>query len=136
MSDVCFLVVKYVESEGRLTAYDKSRFEHNGTTVPEWACRMWALSELYGQVTSRKDPKSNATVQYKGHEYKAWVTTAPHGRKSPAFRLWFDRILSLELKRTFLMSYMRSLEDALQDVDSDVERKQPARHGINLCVIT
>lgn len=104
---------------------DKSLFEHNGTTVPEWACRMWSLQELYGQVTSRKDPRSNALIQYKGTEYKGWVTTAPHGRKSPAFRLWYDRLLSLELKRTFLMSYMRSLEGALQAKNSDVEQKIP-----------
>ena len=45
--------------------------------------------------------------------------------KSPAFRLWYDRMLSLELKRIFLMSYMRSLEDALQPGDSDVEREIP-----------
>jgi hypothetical protein len=103
---------------------DKSLFEHNGTTVPEWACRMWSLQEIYGQVTSRTDSKSIAAVLYKGSEYKAWVTTAPHGRKSPAFRLWYDRALSLELKRTFLMSYMRSLEGALQE-KSDVETKIP-----------
>lgn len=86
----------------------------------------WLLSQdcINSKVTSSKDPKSNATVQYKDAEYKAWVTTAPHGRKSPAFRLWYDRALSLELKRTFLMSYMRSLEGALQE-NADVEQKIP-----------
>jgi hypothetical protein len=85
---------------------------------------MWALQEIYGWVTSRKDPRSNATVLYKKGEYKAWVTTAPHGRKNPAFRLWYDGTLSLELKRTFLMSYMRSLESALQE-NADVEQEIP-----------
>jgi hypothetical protein len=103
---------------------DKSLFEHNGTTVPEWACRMWCLKEIYGAVTSRKDPHSNAAVICRGKEYRAWVTTAPHGRKSPAFRLWFDATLSLELKRTFLMSYMRSLESSLER-NSDVEEQIP-----------
>lgn len=93
---------------------DKSLFEHNGTTVPEWACRMWGLQEIYGRVTSKTDPESSALVRYNKKEYKAWVTTAPHGRKSPAYRLWYDPTLSLELKRTFLMSYMRSLEGALE----------------------
>ena len=51
---------------------DKSLFEHNGTTVPEWACRMWTLQGIYGQVTSRTDPKSTATIHYKGTEYKGW----------------------------------------------------------------
>ena len=103
---------------------DKSLFEHNGTTIPEWACRMWSLPEIYGTVTSRKDPRSNATVIYKGTQYDAWVTTAPHGRKSPAFRLWFDSVLSLALKRTFLMSYMRSLEGTLQE-KVDIEQSIP-----------
>jgi hypothetical protein len=103
---------------------DKSLFEHNGTTVPEWACRMWDLHTLYGHVCSRKDPASTAAIRYKGNEYPAWVTAATKGRKSPAFRLWFDRTLSLGLRRTFLMSYMRSLEGALQP-GADVEEKIP-----------
>jgi hypothetical protein len=103
---------------------DKSLFEHNGTSVPEWACRMWTLQELYGQVNSRKDPKACASIQFKDKDYKGWVTATTEGRKSPAFRLWFDQLLSLELKRTFLMSYMRSLEGALQE-NTDVELKIP-----------
>jgi len=34
---------------------DKSLFENNGTTVPEWACCMWCLDKLYRLVTSRRD---------------------------------------------------------------------------------
>ena len=85
---------------------------------------MWSLPEIYGAVTSKKDPRSNAIVFYKGIQYSAWVTTAPHGRKSPAFRLWFDPILSLALKRTFLLSYMRSMEGALQE-KVDIEQLIP-----------
>src|SRR5262249_10548937 len=53
-----------------------------------------------------------------------WVTTGPHGRGSPAFRLWFDETLSLELKHAFLMSYMRSLEGSLS-AEGDVEYRIP-----------
>jgi hypothetical protein len=102
---------------------DKSLFEHNGTTVPEWACRMWGVRYLYGEVTSRRASRSNVTVLYKGTGFRAWVTTVPHGRKNPAYRLWFEPALSLELKRTFLMSYMRSLEGALQG-GADVEQNR------------
>lgn len=102
---------------------DKSLFEHNGTMIPEWACRMWSLPEIYGTVTRRKDPRSKAAVIYKRMRYDAWVTAAPHGRKS-LFRLFFDPVLSLELKRTFLMSYMRSLEAALQG-NVDIEQLIP-----------
>jgi hypothetical protein len=58
---------------------DKSLFEHNGTTIPEWACRMWNLKQLYGDITSRKDSRSQAAIRFKGISYDAWVTTAPHG---------------------------------------------------------
>ena len=105
---------------------DKSLFEHSGTTVPEWACRMWGLQQLYGQVTSRKDSKSQASVAFRGTGYDAWVTTALHGRHSPAFRLWFDRALSYELKRAFVMTYMRSLEGSLH---SDSDPKNESRSG-------
>ena len=30
---------------------DKSLFEHNGTTIPEWACNIWRLHDPYGGVT-------------------------------------------------------------------------------------
>lgn len=102
----------------------KSLFEHNGTTIPEWACRMWDLPAMYGTVTSKKDPRSKATIIYKSEQHEGSVTVAAHGRKSPAFRLWFDSVLSLALKRTFLMSYMRSLESALQG-KVDVEQSIP-----------
>jgi hypothetical protein len=103
---------------------DKSLFEHNGTTIPDWACRMWDLPKIYGSVTSRKASEAKTLVKYGGSEFDAWVTTAPHGRKSPAYRLWYQPSLSLELKRTFLMSYMRSLEGTLQKV-SDIELSIP-----------
>ena len=56
---------------------DKSLFEHNGTTIPEWACRMWTLHPIYGSATSRKDPAAKATVTFEKKNYGAWVTTAP-----------------------------------------------------------
>ena len=99
---------------------DKSLFEHNGTTIPGWACKMWGLHPIYGTVTSRKVPAAAATIDFNGTIYDAWVTTAPYGRSSPAFRLWYDPSLAFELKRSFVMSYMRSLEGRL-DSDRDVE---------------
>src|SRR5215469_731760 len=45
---------------------DKSLFEPNRTTIPDWACRMWSLQQLDGNITSRKDPKASASVTFKG----------------------------------------------------------------------
>jgi hypothetical protein len=103
---------------------DKSLFEHNGTTVPEWACRMWGLAEFYGEIASRRDTRAQAKVVFNKTSYPAWVTVATKGRVSPAFRLWYDPTVSLELKNVFLMSYMRMLEGALE-ADVDVETTIP-----------
>lgn len=105
---------------------DKSLFEHNGTTIPIWACQMWGLIEKFHDVASRKDSRANVTISYRGKTYDGWVTTAKHGRSSPALRLWFDEELSLQLKYTFLMSYMRSLEQRLTGKDDkDIEVSIP-----------
>jgi hypothetical protein len=102
---------------------DKSLFEHNGTTIPEWACRMWELPELYGGVTG-KSAAAAARATFQRASYDAWVTAAPRGRSRLLFRLWFDETLSFELKHAFLMSYMRSLEGSLSG-EPGVETRIP-----------
>lgn len=92
---------------------DKSLFEYAGTTVPTWACNMWNLPSYFQNVTSKKSAEAEVVIRYKNKHYKGWVTVAKQGRSSPAYRLWFENSLSHELKYTFLMSYMRSLEQGL-----------------------
>ena len=84
---------------------------------------MWGLDQIYGTITSRTVPAARASVDFNGTIYDASVTTAPHGRSSPAFRLWYDPSLAFELKRSFVMSYMRSLEGRLNS-DRDVEQAE------------
>jgi hypothetical protein len=102
----------------------KSLFEYGGITIPMWACKMWTLPALFGGVTSKNQPEAAAHVTFQDQTYSASVTaSSPHGRRNPAFRLWFDPALSYELKQSFLMSYMRSLEADLghaQDIESDI----------------
>lgn len=105
---------------------DKSLFEHNGTTIPVWACEMWGLTKTFKDVSSRRDEKASVRVSFESKTYEGWVTTAKHGRNSPSLRLWFQEELSLRLKYTFLMSYMRSLEQRLSaDTSTDIEKKIP-----------
>ena len=105
---------------------DKSLFEHSGTTIPIWACEMWKLASLYSDVSSRRDPKAKTKIRFEKNYYEGWVTTAKHGRSSPAYRLWFDDSLSLELKHTYVMSYIRSLETSLSaEKIADVENSIP-----------
>ena len=105
---------------------DKSLFEHKGTTVPLWACKMWGLPSYFQHVTSKKSTDAQVAIRYEGKIYKGWVTVAKQGRSSPAYRLWFEDSLAHELKYTFLMSYMRSLEQSLtKDNKNDIEIEIP-----------
>jgi hypothetical protein len=105
---------------------DKSLFEHRGTTIPVWACNMWKLGSLFKDISTRRDKNSKVNVKFQGNNYNGWVTVAKHGRNSPAFRLWFNDELSEKLKYTFLMSYMRSLENDLSsETTGDIETRIP-----------
>jgi hypothetical protein len=105
---------------------DKSLFEHSGTTIPVWACRMWNLVPCFGEICSRLDERAKVTVSFEGVDYEGWITTAKHGRSSSAMRLWYQEELSIRLKYTFLMSYMRSLEQRLAKGDgNNIEAEIP-----------
>ena len=58
--------------------------------------RCGGLAELYGNITSCKSKISGASLLFDRKTYPGWVTTAPHGRRSPARRLWFDEELGFQ----------------------------------------
>lgn len=105
---------------------DSSLFEYKGTTIPTWACTMWKIQEIFGPCTSAHMPDSKITIIFEEKEYPGNVTVAKEGRKTPAYRLWFDDDLVMELKYKFLMSYMRSLEKRLRtEAKEDIEKEIP-----------
>ena len=105
---------------------DKSLFDYSGTTIPTWACTMWCIQDSFSQVKSKKDRDSEITIKFQNKKYSGNVTVARKGRKTPAYRLWFEQALTLELKKVFLMSHMRALELGLSDKSSgDIEAAIP-----------
>ncbi len=105
---------------------DKSLFDYNGTTIPAWACNMWRIQDSFSHVNSKKHPESGVTIKFQNKTYSGNVTVAKKGRKTPAYRLWFEQPLTLELKKVFLMSHMRALELGLSDKNSgDIEASIP-----------
>jgi len=101
-------------------------FEHNGTTIPTWACKMWKIQEMFKHCTSKQMRDSEVTIVFQGKEYPGNVTVAKKGRKTPAYRLWYHYDLGMELKHKFLMSYMRSLEKRLRtEAKEDIEKEIP-----------
>jgi hypothetical protein len=87
---------------------------------------MWSLQDLFHEVNSKNDERAKVKIRFLGRSYEGWVTSAKHGRSSPAYRLWYEEDLSLKLKYTFLMSYMRSLEQQLSvEKKNNIEKEIP-----------
>lgn len=93
---------------------DSSLFQHKGTTIPNWACQTWGIDIDFSSCISKRDPKSKVTIYFNNKKYPGFITCAKQKRVSPAFRLWFQEDLLHELKNTFLMSFMRDIEDRLR----------------------
>jgi len=103
-----------------------SLFEHSGTAIPAWVCRMWDIPGLFNHCSSKRNPDSEVTLSFAQRKFEGWLTVSSKGRAGPRYRLWFGDDLTLSLKRTFLMSYMRSLEGKLTASKSVViEKKIP-----------
>lgn len=106
---------------------DSSLFAYKGTTIPAWACTMWGVQELFSECKTKKNKNSEVSIWFDGRKYTGSVTAAYKGRKTPAYRLWFDDDLCTEIKHTFLMSHMRSLEKSLsgKEVANNIETRIP-----------
>jgi len=53
---------------------DKSLLEHSGTIVPDWACRMWGLKQLYGAC---HEPKGFQIKGF-GHVQRCYLRCLRH----------------------------------------------------------
>ena len=93
---------------------DSSLFRYNGTTIPNWACKIWKIPEDFSNCKSKGDPSSKVQVEFQKGKFEGWVTIATKGRKTPAYRLWYSDLLTYELKDVFLMSFVRDIEDRLR----------------------
>ena len=44
---------------------DSSLFRQNGTTIPQWACKMWEIEQDFSSCVSRTEPQSKVKVEFK-----------------------------------------------------------------------
>lgn len=102
---------------------DSSLFRDNGTTIPAWACTMWGIQNDFSNCRSKKETAAKVKVIFKKKSYEGSVTTAPIGRKTPAYRLFYSPKLSYELQNVFLMSFVRDIEGRLRDLNKKAVSK-------------
>ena len=101
---------------------DRSLFDYKVTPIPSWACDIWNIKKQFKNCPSKKDPKSQVTIVFEKKRYQGSVNT--YGKNG--HRLFFGNDCVEHLKDTFLMSYMRSLEEKLdQDSQEQIEDKIP-----------
>ncbi len=106
---------------------DSSLFQYNGTTVPKWVCEVWNLDEVFPGLKGKKEEASTISITFNNKKYNGHVTCSwPKNRANKVYRMWFSDDLRDDLKETFLMSFMRDIENRLRpDSDSDIEQDIP-----------
>jgi hypothetical protein len=106
---------------------DSSLFQHSGTTIPKWTCRMWNLEAAFPGLKGKKDKQSEVTITFNKNTFSGHITcTWPKNRADKFYRLWFDDDLKNELKEVFLMTFMRDIEDRLRsEKEADIEKEIP-----------
>ncbi|MBM3514710.1 MAG: hypothetical protein FJX59_13505 [Alphaproteobacteria bacterium] len=105
---------------------DNSIFRDAGTTIPNWAARMWELDRVFPGIRGKRDESSQVILKFQGRDFAGWVTcTKPEIRKTRVYRLFFEEALRALLEQVFLMSYMRDLESRLRGNVGELEKEIP-----------
>lgn len=81
------------------------------TPIPNWVARLWSVPTLFAGVQGKRDPAAKVEISFKGVVWSGWIV--PH-RQGAAFRLFMDPALRDCLSQTFVMTYLRGLEDQLR----------------------
>ena len=92
---------------------DGSLLRHSVTPIPGWVGRMWAITSVFPDKGSRRDPSSQVVLRFQGHAYNGAVTWYRRGQAAVGYRLWFEDALRYALADAFLMTNIRDLEGRL-----------------------
>lgn len=107
---------------------DSSLFHKMHTPIPNWCATTWKIKDIFGTNTSRKTEGAQVRIKFKGKLYPARVTYSLN--KDTDFQIFLSESLVEQLKDSFIMSYMRSLEQKLRKADlrykkPDMEEEYP-----------
>lgn len=95
---------------------DSSLFNKAHTPIPNWCAKAWGIKKIFGLNTSRKSEGAQVKIKFKGKLYSARVTYSVN--KDTDFQIFLFEDFVEQLKDSFIMSYMRSLEQKLRKADA------------------
>ena len=107
---------------------DSSLFNKAHTPIPNWCAKAWNIEAIFGTNTSRKIPAAQVKMKFKSKLYDARVTYSFN--KDTDYQIFLSKEFVEQMKDSFIMSYMRSLEQRLRKGDkkyltADIEEEFP-----------
>lgn len=98
------------------------------TPLPGWVMGIWGIESAFGDVVSVKDAAANVNIVFKKKNYQGFIAKSKRSKKGSLYRLFLSDELCAELKKVYIMSYMRGVEAHLRngkDYERDVEKDIP-----------
>ncbi|WP_371187826.1 hypothetical protein [Thalassotalea maritima] len=93
---------------------DSTLIKHGWTPIPKWLKKFWNIDKSFENVRSKGAPEAEVDVIFNKVIYSGQVAKVkrPDGYQ---FRLYFNDELTTELRKTYPMTLMRSLEAELSE---------------------
>ncbi len=108
---------------------DTSLFTKLDTPIPNWLSQVWEIGTVFGRHSSKKAEECRILLILNGKEFKGFVLFTKHYGNETDYKLFFTKEFAEELKDSFVMSYMRTLEKKLRSENpkytSDIEQDIP-----------
>ncbi|WP_412476181.1 hypothetical protein [Flavobacterium sp. TBRC 19031] len=107
---------------------DKTVLKLGYTPIPSWVLDLWKIKSQFQNTTSKKDITASVSIQFKHKTYIGFISKSKRDKGRDYYRLYIGTELCDELKSTFVMSYMRSIEQQLRESSKnslDVEKEIP-----------
>jgi hypothetical protein len=108
---------------------DATFLKEGSTPIPKWLLSIWNIEETFEGVRSKRDNLSCVKIYFnrQGSQQQTFSGQVTQVKASTGFkyRLYFEEQLIDELRKTFLMSFMRSIEAELSENSSnrDIEEE-------------
>jgi len=104
---------------------DATFLKEGSTPLPKWLLDIWDIKKTFEHVRSKKDPSAQVEIIFNQQNFKGQVAKIKHATGF-RYRLYFEEELIDELRKVYLMSFMRSIEAELtenssnRDIESEI----------------